>query len=408
VQLDVVEEPGRVACLFQRRASARTGVTTVALGLLAYDLAGNNAGAVLGGVLALKMVAYVALAPVIAAYARRLPRRELLVSLDLTRALVVLAMPFVTAIWQVCALVLVLNACSAGFTPAFQATIPDILIDERDYTRALSLSRVAYDLADLASPVLAAALLLIFDFQSLFYLDGASFLLSAALVVAARLPASCGRPVSERTWARITHGVRRYLTTPRLRGLLALDVAAAAASAMVIVNTVVIVHDWFGAGDSAVAVAFGVAGAGSLTTAVALPRLLDRFGDRPVMLTGAALLAAGLILAAALPNYPVMLSVWFLLGVGQSMVLTPSGRLIQRSGSDQERPLLFAAQFSLSHACWLATYPIAGVLGAVIGVSTVAVVLAVIAAIAALVAARLWTGAPPREKRTTSPDLRAT
>ena len=46
---------------------------------------------------------------------------------------------------------------AAAFTPTFQATIPDVLPDEKDYTRALSLSRLAYDLESLVSPMLAAA-----------------------------------------------------------------------------------------------------------------------------------------------------------------------------------------------------------------------------------------------------------
>lgn len=40
-----------------------TGLATVALSLLAYDLAGANASAVLGTALAIKMTAYVAIAP---------------------------------------------------------------------------------------------------------------------------------------------------------------------------------------------------------------------------------------------------------------------------------------------------------------------------------------------------------
>ena len=46
-----------------------TGLLTVALGLLAYDLAGADAGAVLGTALAIKMVAYVGVAPVVGAFA---------------------------------------------------------------------------------------------------------------------------------------------------------------------------------------------------------------------------------------------------------------------------------------------------------------------------------------------------
>lgn len=63
-----------------------TGLATVALGLLAWQLAGEDAGAVLGAALAIKMVAYVTLAPVAAAVAERLPRRAFLVALDLIRA----------------------------------------------------------------------------------------------------------------------------------------------------------------------------------------------------------------------------------------------------------------------------------------------------------------------------------
>src|SRR5918996_3235734 len=94
-----------------------TGLSTVALALLAYDLAGGNAGTVLGTALALKMVAYVGIAPLIGGFAHHLPRRRLLIALDLARAAFVLGLPFVTAVWQVYALIFLLNACSAAFTP---------------------------------------------------------------------------------------------------------------------------------------------------------------------------------------------------------------------------------------------------------------------------------------------------
>ncbi|HEY6918230.1 MAG TPA: MFS transporter, partial [Tabrizicola sp.] len=119
----------------QAVALTGTGLATVALGLLAYDLAGDSAGAVLGTALAIKMVAYVTLAPLAAALAARLPRRAFLVALDLIRAVVVLALPFVDQVWQVYLLIFLLQAASAGFTPAFQATIPEILRQEDDYTQ---------------------------------------------------------------------------------------------------------------------------------------------------------------------------------------------------------------------------------------------------------------------------------
>ena len=121
-----------------------TGLATVALGLVAFQLAGAEAGAVLGTALAIKMVAYVGVAPIAGAFANRLPRRAMLVALDLVRAAIAICLPFVDAIWQVYALIFVLQAASAAFTPTFQATIPDVLPDEAEYTRALSLSQLAY------------------------------------------------------------------------------------------------------------------------------------------------------------------------------------------------------------------------------------------------------------------------
>ena len=101
------------------------------------------------------MVAYVGLAPVAAAISAKLPRKPFLIGLDLARATLVLALPFVTQIWQVYALIFAFQAFSAAFTPTFQATIPDILEDEVAYTQALSYSRLTYDLDSLLGPVLA-------------------------------------------------------------------------------------------------------------------------------------------------------------------------------------------------------------------------------------------------------------
>src|SRR4051812_42363920 len=82
-----------------------------------------------------------AVAPVVGGFADRLPRRAFLVAMDLVRAGIALLLPFVDQVWQVYVLIFVLQSASAAFTPTFQATIPDVLPEERDYTRALSLSR---------------------------------------------------------------------------------------------------------------------------------------------------------------------------------------------------------------------------------------------------------------------------
>ena len=378
-----------------------TGLATVALGLLAWDLAGGNAGQVLGTALAIKMVAYVTLSPVAQAFADRVSRRSLLVTLNLIRAIVAAALPFVTEVWQVYGLIFLLQAASAGFTPAFQATIPDVLPDEEDYTKALALSRLAYDLESLLSPMLAAALLTVVGFPVLFGGTVIGFAASAALVLSVTLP--WPKPAEERgVWTRITRGSRIYLATPRLRALLALSFSAAAAGAMVIINTVVLVRQDLGLSDEALALTLAAFGAGSMVAALGLPRLLETVSDRRVLLIGTAgmtLALAGVGVTAAVYGlgWHWLLVAWFLVGAGYSAAVTPAGRLLRRSGHAEDRPALFAAQFALSHACFLITYPLAGWLQAAHGNVTAMLALAALSAIGLGAGARIWPRSDPIE-----------
>lgn len=366
-----------------------TGLATVALGLLAWQLAGDNAGAVLGTALAIKMVAYVTLAPLTAAIAERLPRRAFLVALDLIRAGVIAFLPFVDQVGQVYVLIFFLQAASAGFTPAFQAVIPDVLKDEDDYTNALSLLRLAEDLEQLASPMLAAALLTVVSFPVLFLGTVAGFIASALLVVTARLPARA-KAEPDHFWADVTKGIRIYIRTPRLRELMVMEAAVAAAGAMVYVNTVVLVQARLGLGEEAVALAFAGFGAGSMLAAFLLPRILNRLEDRSVMIGGAALMVAGVALVPLVGSLPALIALWVVIGFGFSLTQTPIGRIINRSAREADRGAVFAAQFALSHACWLVTYPLAGWIGAGAGPSTAAVTLAMIGTAGLAAVWHLW------------------
>ncbi|MEL6746365.1 MAG: MFS transporter, partial [Pseudomonadota bacterium] len=307
-----------------------TGLATIALALLAHELAGAQAGAVLGTALAIKMIAYVVIAPIASAVVAQLPRRSVLVALDLVRAGVALCPPFVTQIWEVYLLIFLLQSASAGFTPTFQAVIPDLFDSEERYTNALSLSRLAYDLENLLSPLLAAALLTIVSFNWLFMGTSAGFLISAALVLSVTLPRVSGAGATP-FFERLTSGARSFFSTPRLRGLMAINLAVAAGGSFVIINTVVLVQSALGLSEQATALAFAAFGAGSMVVALTLPRLLTTVADRPVMLLGAGLLSAGTALAGVVTDFAGVLALWFCLGLGSASAQLPAGRLLRRS-----------------------------------------------------------------------------
>ncbi|ODR92768.1 MFS transporter [Sinorhizobium alkalisoli] len=388
--LSVLSNPTfRAFYLAQIASLVGAGLATVALGLMAFELAGSAAGAVLGTALALKTLTTVGLSPFVTAWLERFSRRSVLIGLEIARGAVIFLFPFVTEVWQVYVLIVLLHSVSAGLVPSVRATISDILPDERDYTRALVLTQLSYDMETVASPLLALLLLSLVPLDGLFIVAVAGFFVSAALIASVSLPAQ-NPAVGLGVGARAVKGLRIYLGTPMLRCLLALTFCAATASAMVLVNTVVLVQSELGLEPKATVLAIGVFGVGSMSAAVLIPRLLDRFPERVVMLAGACLCSGGLGAGAAVTGYATMLLLWLSLGSGYALILTPAGRLVARAAGRSDRSVLFAAQFALTHACWFIAYLTAGMAGATVGIAFTFAILAAMSAAGLLVAALVW------------------
>ena len=367
-----------------------TGLTTVALALLAFDLNPNDAGWVLGLALAIKMVAYLLVAPVVGGYVHLISRRAWLTSLNISRVFIVALLPFCDAVWQLFILMFLLNAMAAGYTPVYQALLPEILTEEKAYTRALSLSRVAMEVESLLSPALAALLLMLFSYELLFQLNAVGFALAAGLILLTVFPK---QSLNERTggvWKRVSFGVRSYLKTPRLRAVLLLNLSLSAAGAMMIVNTVVYVRGVLGLGEEQVPLLMLSAGLGSMIAALLLPKTLEHFHDRPVMLLGALILVLGLIAGLSGPSYAGLFPIWFVLGVGSSMILIPTGRVVRNSCQEGDRNEYFSANFALTHGMWLVGYLLAGWLGSQWGIQGAFLGLAILAAVSSLLAMLLW------------------
>jgi len=201
---------------------------------------------------------------------------------------------------------------------------------------------------------------------------------------------------SERLLSAFLRGPRLFLAISDLRGLIALDIAVACASAMVMVNTVVIVQGLFDLDRRASAVAFAVFGLGSILGAIAMTPALRAVSDRALMLSGAGLLSVGLLSGTMLATVLGLLALWFLIGLGCALALTPASYLIRRIAPPRDLQYLFAAQLSLTSACLLVAYSAAGWLGATVGMPATFVILGVVATAASVVAAVLWParGAP--------------
>jgi MFS family permease len=151
-----------------------------------------------------------------------------------------------------------------------------------------------------------------------------------------------------------------------------------------------------------------------MTVALLLPRLLDRIHDRSVMLGAASLMTATLFAATGLwaathgrPGWPLLIGLWCLFGVAYAGLVTPGGRLLRRSADSDDLPFLFAAQFSLSHVCWLVAYPLAGWVGARLGLGSAFVALSGVALLGLSFAWRAWPRHDPDLVEHGHPELSA-
>jgi MFS family permease len=367
-----------------------TGVTTVALVLFAYSLAGKDAGTFLGTALSLKALAYVVGSPIAAALTLHLRRKPLLIALDFFRAGSLLLLPFVTATWQIFVIVFAFSLASAIFTQVYQTVVPYLLANREDYTRSLARSRIANELETSISPLLAAGLLLIMSSRSVFVVMAVVYLLSAWLIRRAVLPGSL-QVLSDSFWSRVLRGVRLFLDTPELRGLIALHLVVACATAMVLVNTTVLVQGEFGLGRRASALAFAVFGLGAVIGAITLIPSLRVLPERTIMLLGAALSCLGLFGGAMLAtDYLGMMPVWLGLGFGTSLSLTSGTFLIRQIATPRDMQLLFAVQLALANGLMLFGYSAAGWLGAVLGMTPTFVILGLVATLGTAAVWMLW------------------
>ncbi|MGB1311012.1 MAG: MFS transporter [Leucothrix sp.] len=343
-----------------------SGFTQVALALLAFELMGVQAAVVLGVVWSVRVLAFVIFAPIFGGLAHKLPRKEWLIALDIGRALLVLSLFWVDTLWLLYLIIFLLNVLSSGFTPVFQAVLPDVLPDERIYTRALAYSRLAYEVERVLSPALAGLALLFLSFNALFVFNAVSFMASAYLLYLASVPATL---VGERVggiWHNVAFGIKAYLLTPRLRGLLALYLVVSATGAIVIVNTVGYVQGELGLTEQATVWVMAASGIGAIFGARITPHLLENyFSDRSLVLIAGLLMLLSLVpMIVTQPNVVALSLMWAGIGFAASIIMTASGRLVTRSCRKADRSAFFSANFALSHLMWLICYPIAGWLGA--------------------------------------------
>lgn len=167
----------------------------IALVVWVYQRTGSSLA--VSGAVFFEVVPVILLAPVAGVVIDRFPRKAILVTSDVVRAVLVLALLVTTSLWQIYLLITLLTVAAIFFNPAVNATLPTLL-DEQDLLAANSVSWSTGRFVQIIGSALALAVIELVGAEAAFVFNAGTFLVSAGLLLA--LPVPPGRPVPARGW----------------------------------------------------------------------------------------------------------------------------------------------------------------------------------------------------------------
>ncbi|MDT4932842.1 MAG: hypothetical protein QOK11_734 [Pseudonocardiales bacterium] len=305
---------------------------TVAVGLVAFA----DGGAVAIGLVGLlRLLPAALLAPVIAAYADRVPRERALFASSAVRGVATLAAAPVLAAGGPVAVVYALAVVSTiAFTPfrASHSALMPSLCRTPDELTSVNVVRGALDSLSVILGGLAAALLVaVWDVSAVFVFAGVCALISAALVVRLnyeRIPLPAAR--RRHLWFEIRDGLDAVASNAGVRVVVGLVVLQAAIRGAFTVFVVVVAIDLLDRDQSSVGVLQGAVGIGALAGSIACTllvgsRAMTRWLGVAIVLWGVPIAVIGL-----LPYYVVALLAAGVIGIGNAMVDVTAFTLVAR------------------------------------------------------------------------------
>ncbi|MFC4323573.1 MFS transporter [Litchfieldia salsa] len=119
--------------------------------------------------------------PVAGILADKYDRKKLMILSDVIRCLVVIGFVFSTALWQIYTLLIIKSIFAALFIPAKNGKLKEI-VPESQMQSAMAISGVVDNGSKIVGPLISGLLVSLVGIQWSFYLDAASFVLSAILL----------------------------------------------------------------------------------------------------------------------------------------------------------------------------------------------------------------------------------
>ncbi len=329
----------------------------------------------------------------------RFSRRGLMITSDLVRFGVFCALPFTESAGVIVALAGIAGFATGFFRPAVYAGLPN-LVEERDLARANSLMQTGENLSWTVAPVIGGALVAASGPDIAYWINAASFLLSALLVLG--LP---GRSlqgavaVSHGHLRDLGEGFARVVRSRPLLTVLVVWTIALGAIASTQTAQIFLAKDAFDAGDFGYGLIFGCIGLGLAIGSFGAGTWVERRSVGSVYAASILLLAIGVAAAAVSPNVWFSLPCFVLGGIGNGAAVVCNALLVQRGASDEVRGRVFTLIMSVNYAVYGLGFVVAGPLTDSVGPRWIFGGVGVVLAFTSLVAYALAREAPQTAER---------
>jgi MFS family permease len=278
----------------------------------------------------------------------RLSRKGLMIGSDLLRAAIFVALPFATSAGMIVALAALAGVGTGLFRPAVYAGLPN-LVEDDDLPRANGLIQSVENFAWALGPLLGGALVAASGPDLAYWVNAATFLLSALLLsgIPGRL-LQAGTAESHGHWRDLLEGFSFVLHARPLVTVLVVWNVFMLASAGINVAEVFLAKDTFDAGDFGYGLLVGATGLGLVLGSLAAGSLLDRHPVRRVY-PGSILLVGLAVAAGALaPNVWIAAGCVLVMGAANGAAVVCNALLVQRGSPDALRGRVFTVLMSSS------------------------------------------------------------
>jgi len=347
-------------------------LTQVALYIYILQLAEGSAAAV-GWVMACQALPLILFGPVAGVLVDRWDKRTTLVVSDLLRALIIAVVPLLGDARLVYLIGFLMATVSTVFSPALQATVPELLGRRDEIMVANSLLYSTKFFTDILGFTLAGTIVLATGARVAFLVDSATFVVSALLLVglSKRFKTASKRFNLAGFWDDLKAGVRYHRENPVVLSLLILFIPGVLAfgglNALLLVaidRVLVVDRFWYG-------YLLATQGVTMFATAVALGKWAQETPKQWLILGGFLVTGLCALALSVTTHLPLAFVVYAVLGIANSIFLVPSISWVQELVPFEIRGRVMALRMMALNLSATCSYVVAGSLADSFGVTPV-------------------------------------